>query len=90
VVRQKKQYPSEVLIVQRLIKVLATSLVDSPDQVEVKEIEGERALIVELSVASDDMGKVIGKQGKIARAIRALAKAKGNKVGRNVVVEIVS
>lgn len=75
---------------QRLIKVLATSLVDSPDQVEVKEIEGERALIVELSVASDDMGKVIGKQGKIARAIRALAKAKGNKVGRNVVVEIVS
>jgi predicted RNA-binding protein YlqC (UPF0109 family) len=90
VVRQKKQYPSEVLIVQRLIKVLATSLVDNPDQVEVKEIEGEKALIIELSVASDDMGKVIGKQGKIARAIRALAKAKGNKVGRNVVVEIVS
>jgi predicted RNA-binding protein YlqC (UPF0109 family) len=79
-----------VLIVQRLIKVLATSLVDNPDQVEVKEIEGEKALIIELSVASDDMGKVIGKQGKIARAIRALAKAKGNKVGRNVVVEIVS
>jgi hypothetical protein len=79
-----------VLIVKKLIKVLATSLVDNPDEVEVREIEGERALIVELSVASDDMGKVIGKQGKIARAIRALAKAKGNKVGKNVVVEIVS
>ncbi|HBI26759.1 MAG: KH domain-containing protein [Syntrophaceticus sp.] len=75
---------------KKLIKVLATSLVDNPDEVEVREIEGERALIVELSVASDDMGKVIGKQGKIARAIRALAKAKGNKVGKNVVVEIVS
>lgn len=75
---------------QKLIKVLAASLVDNPDEVEVREIEGERALIVELSVASDDMGKVIGKQGKIARAIRALAKAKGNKIGRNVVVEIVS
>lgn len=75
---------------QKLIKVLATSLVDNPDEVEIKEIEGERALIVELKVASADMGKVIGKQGKIARAIRALAKAKGNKMGRNVVVEIVS
>lgn len=67
---------------QRLIKVLATSLVDNPDQVEVKEIEGEKALIIELSVASDDMGKVIGKQGKIARAIRALAKAKGIQVSK--------
>ncbi|MGB4504299.1 MAG: KH domain-containing protein [Syntrophaceticus sp.] len=75
---------------QKLIKVLATSLVDNPDEVEVREIEGENALIVELKVASEDMGKVIGKQGKIARAIRALAKAKGNKMGRNVVVEIIS
>ncbi|MEG3068458.1 MAG: KH domain-containing protein [Syntrophaceticus schinkii] len=75
---------------QKLIKVLATSLVDYPEEVEVKEIEGENALIVELKVADADMGKVIGKQGKIARAIRALAKAKGNKIGRNVVVEIVS
>lgn len=75
---------------QKLIKVLATSLVDYPEEVEVKEIEGEKALIVELKVADTDMGKVIGKQGKIARAIRALAKAKGNKIGRNVVVEIVS
>ncbi len=75
---------------QKLIKVLATALVDYPEEVEVKEIEGDKALIVELKVADTDMGKVIGKQGKIARAIRALAKAKGNKIGKDVVVEIVS
>jgi hypothetical protein len=79
-----------VLEVQKLIKVLATALVDYPEEVEVKEIEGDKALIVELKVADTDMGKVIGKQGKIARAIRALAKAKGNKIGKDVVVEIVS
>jgi predicted RNA-binding protein YlqC (UPF0109 family) len=77
-------------MVQELINVLAASLVDYPDEVEVREIEGENALIVELKVASSDMGKVIGKQGKIARAIRSLAKAKGNKIGRKVIVEIVS
>ncbi|MDR9757483.1 MAG: KH domain-containing protein [Thermacetogeniaceae bacterium] len=76
--------------VKGLIKVLAESLVEYPDQVEVNEIEGENALIVELKVASSDIGKVIGKQGKIARAIRALAKAKGNKIGRKVIVEIIT
>lgn len=76
--------------VEGLIKVLAESLVEHPDEVEVNEIEGENALIVELRVASSDVGKVIGKQGKIARAIRALAKAKGNKIGRKVVVEIIT
>ncbi len=76
--------------VKGLIKVLAESLVEYPDQVEVNEIEGENALIVELKVASSDIGKVIGKQGKIARAIRALAKAKGNKIGRKVIVEIIA
>lgn len=88
--RQKNQCLSEVLKMQKLIRVLATSLVDNPEEVDIKEIEGEKALIVELRVADDDMGRVIGKQGKVARAIRALAKAKGNKIGRNVVVEIVS
>ncbi|MFY9140238.1 MAG: KH domain-containing protein [Thermacetogeniaceae bacterium] len=73
-----------------LIRVLAESLVEHPDQVEVNEIEGENALVVELKVASSDIGKVIGKQGKIARAIRALAKAKGNKIGRKVIVEIIT
>ncbi len=75
---------------QKLIEVLARALVDKPEAVDVKEIEGERALVVELKVANSDMGKVIGKQGKIARAIRSLAKAKGNKTGRKVIVEIVS
>ncbi|AFV11247.1 nucleic acid binding protein [Thermacetogenium phaeum DSM 12270] len=73
-----------------LIEVLARSLVDDPDAVEVREIEGEKALIVELKVASADMGKVIGKQGKIAKAIRTLARARGNKIGRKVIVEIES
>lgn len=75
---------------KKLIEVLARSLVDDPAAVEVREVEGERALIVELKVASADMGKVIGKQGKIARAIRSLARAMGNKTGRRVVVEIIS
>ncbi|KUK36473.1 MAG: uncharacterized protein PWP44_86 [Thermacetogenium sp.] len=73
-----------------LIEVLARSLVDDPAAVEVREIEGEKALIVELKVASADMGKVIGKQGKIAKAIRTLARARGNKIGRKVIVEIES
>ena len=77
-------------MMQKLIEVLARALVDKPEAVDVKEIEGERALVVELKVANSDMGKVIGKQGKIARAIRSLAKAKGNKTGRKVIVEIVS
>lgn len=75
---------------KKLVEVLAKSLVDDPAAVEVREFEGERALIVELKVADDDMGKVIGKQGKIARAIRSVARAKGNKIGRKVNVEILS
>lgn len=75
---------------KELVEVLAKSLVDDPTAVEVREIEGDKALIVELKVADADMGKVIGKQGKIAKAIRALARARGNKIGRKVIVEIES
>jgi len=74
--------------VKELVKFIAESLVDNPEQVEVNEIEGERSIILELKVAPDDMGKVIGKQGKIANSIRTLTKAAAAKEGKRVVVEI--
>jgi predicted RNA-binding protein YlqC (UPF0109 family) len=73
---------------KELVELLAKSLVDDPDKVEVREIDSERSTIIELQVAPDDMGKVIGKQGKIARAIRTLTKAAAAKEGKRVVVEI--
>ncbi len=71
-----------------LVEYIARSLVDNPDAVQVTEIEGERSIIIELRVAPDDMGKVIGKQGKIAKSIRTLTKATAAKEGKRVVVEI--
>ncbi|HHW61675.1 MAG TPA: KH domain-containing protein [Syntrophomonadaceae bacterium] len=73
---------------KELVEFIARSLVDSPDDVEVTEVEGERSMIIELRVAPDDMGKVIGKQGKIAKAIRTVTKAAAAKEGKRVVVEI--
>lgn len=71
-----------------LVEFIARSLVDDPEAVSVTEIEGERSIILELRVAPDDMGKVIGKQGKIAKAIRTITKATAAKEGKRVVVEI--
>lgn len=73
---------------KELVKFIARSLVDDPDAVDVTEIEGERSIILELRVAPEDMGKVIGKQGKIAKAIRTITKATAAKEGKRVVVEI--
>lgn len=73
---------------KELVEVIAKSLVDNPDQVNVNEIEGERSIILELKVAPDDMGKVIGKQGRIAKAIRTVVKAAATKEEKRVVVEI--
>ncbi len=73
---------------KNLVEYIARSLVDNPDAVQVTEIEGERSIIIELRVAPDDMGKVIGKQGKIAKSIRTLTKATAAKEGKRVVVEI--
>jgi predicted RNA-binding protein YlqC (UPF0109 family) len=58
-----------------LVEYIAKSLVDNPDMVEVNEVEGSQSLIIELKVAPDDMGKVIGKQGRIAKAIRTVVKS---------------
>ncbi|MFZ7121179.1 MAG: KH domain-containing protein [Eubacteriaceae bacterium] len=74
---------------KELVEILAKSLVDSPDDVVVKEIEGEQSVILELKVAPDDMGKVIGKQGRIAKAIRTVIKAAATKENKRVILEII-
>ena len=73
---------------QELLTYVARSLVEFPDQVSVTETEGPEAIILELHVAEEDMGKVIGKQGRIARAIRAVVKAATAKNSKPVFVEI--
>ena len=73
---------------QELLTFVAQSLVDHPDQVKVTETEGPEAVILELNVAEEDMGKVIGKQGRIAKAIRAVVKAATAKNSKPVFVEI--
>ena len=76
-------------MMKELVEVLAKALVDHPDEVVVTETEKDNATIVELRVSSEDMGKVIGKQGRIAKAIRSLVKAAASKDDKKVVVEIV-
>ncbi|MGB4660710.1 MAG: KH domain-containing protein [Mobilitalea sp.] len=73
---------------KELVEVIAKSLVDHPDQVVVTEKETDKAIVVELKVASDDMGKVIGKQGRIAKSIRTVVKAAATKDDKKVIVEI--
>ena len=73
---------------KELVEVIARALVDHPDQVSVKETEREDAIVVELSVAPTDMGKVIGTSGKIARAIRSVVKAASVQSEKKVIVEI--
>ena len=74
---------------KELIENIAISLVDNPDEVHVNEVQGEQSIILELKVAPADMGKVIGKQGRIAKAIRTVVKAAAMRENKNVVVEII-
>lgn len=74
---------------KELVRILAESLVDDASQVEVTEIQKDDALVIELKVAPEDMGKVIGKQGKIAKAIRTVVKAAASKSDKKVVVDII-
>ncbi len=74
---------------KELLEVIAKSLVDNPEMVEVNEVSGEQSIILELKVSQDDMGKVIGKQGRIAKAIRTVIKACAIKENKRVVVEII-
>jgi len=71
-----------------LVRYIAENLVDKPEEVKVEAKEGERAVTIELSVASEDMGKVIGKQGRIAKAIRTVVKAASVKENKKYIVEI--
>ena len=73
---------------KELVEVIAKSLVDYPDEVQVTETENDKAVVLELMVAQSDMGKVIGKQGRIAKAIRTVVKAAASKEDRKVIVEI--
>ncbi|WP_125153755.1 KH domain-containing protein [Clostridium rectalis] len=74
---------------KELVEIIAKSLVDNPEMVQVNEIVGEQSVILELKVAPEDMGKVIGKQGRIAKAIRTVVKAAAIKENKRVVVEII-
>lgn len=74
---------------KELVEVIAKALVDSPDEVVVTEKDSEKAIVVELKVAPQDMGKVIGKQGRIAKSIRSVVKAAASKEDKKVIVDIV-
>ena len=74
---------------KELVEVIAKSLVENPDKVVVTQKEDDKAIIVELKVAQADMGKVIGKQGRIAKAIRSVVKAASSKETKKVLVDIV-
>lgn len=72
-----------------LVEAIAKSLVNNPDAVEVREIPSENEIVIELKVAPEDMGKVIGKKGRIAKALRTVVKAAATKANKKVAVEIV-
>jgi predicted RNA-binding protein YlqC (UPF0109 family) len=74
--------------VKDLVIDIAKALVDSPDEVDVKEVAGEQVTVLELRVAPSDLGKVIGKQGRTARSIRTLLGAAGMKLNRRFTLEI--
>jgi uncharacterized protein len=73
---------------KELVEVIAISLVDHPEEVVVTESETDKSILIDLKVAGDDMGKVIGKQGRIAKAIRTVVKAAASKDDKKVIVEI--
>ncbi|RKY05702.1 KH domain-containing protein [Candidatus Poribacteria bacterium] len=75
-------------MLKELVEYIAKALVDHPEQVVVNEIEGEKTSILELSVAEDDLGKVIGKGGRTARAIRTILSAAATKANKRAVLEI--
>jgi uncharacterized protein len=80
---------AEGLTLRDLLEYLAKALVDSPDEVRVVATETETTVVLELMVAKDDVGKVIGKQGRIARALRTIVKASAVRDGKRAIVEIV-
>ena len=76
-------------MLKELIEMIAKALVDYPEQVEVSELEGEQTSVIELRVAKEDLGKVIGKQGRTARAMRTILSAASTKIRKRAVLEII-
>ncbi|MEJ2235403.1 MAG: KH domain-containing protein [Syntrophobacterales bacterium] len=76
-------------MLKELIEMIAKALVDYPEQVEVTELEGEQTSVIELRVAKEDLGKVIGKQGRTARAMRTILSAASTKIRKRAVLEII-
>ena len=74
---------------KELVAYIARALVDNPDDVEVSEVEGNQTSVLELSVAKEDLGKVIGKQGRTARAMRTILGAASAKIKKRTVLEII-
>ena len=74
---------------KKLIEYIAKALVDSPDQVQVSEVVGDQTSVLELKVAKEDLGKVIGKQGRSARAMRTILSAASTKLKKRTVLEII-
>ena len=74
---------------KELIEFMAKALVDNPDKVEVREIEGEQSSVIELRVQQEDLGKVIGKQGRTARAMRTILGAASTKIRKRAVLDII-
>ncbi len=76
-------------IIKALVETMAKALVDKPEEVEVIEVEGEQTTVIELKVAKEDLGKVIGKEGRTARALRTILGAASTKLRRRSVLEII-
>jgi predicted RNA-binding protein YlqC (UPF0109 family) len=76
-------------MLKELIEFMARALVDHPDKVKVSDIEGEQTSVIELRVAKEDLGKVIGKQGRTARAMRTILSAASTKIRKRAVLEII-
>ncbi|MEK6758929.1 MAG: KH domain-containing protein [Deltaproteobacteria bacterium] len=74
---------------KELIEYIVKALVDQPDQVKVVEVEGEKTSVIEISVAKEDLGKIIGKQGRTARALRTILTAASTKLKKRSVLEII-
>ena len=74
---------------KELVELIAKALVDNPDQVQVSVLDGEQSSIIELKVAPEDVGKVIGKQGRNAQAIRTILGAAGMKIKKRLTMEII-
>ncbi|MGC8490626.1 MAG: KH domain-containing protein [Syntrophobacteraceae bacterium] len=76
-------------MLKELIEFMARALVDNPEKVKVSEIEGEQTSVIELRVSKEDLGKVIGKQGRTARAMRTILSAASTKIRKRAVLEII-